>query len=270
MTDTLSSLFETGAATDVGRVREHNEDSYLVRPDVGIWTVADGMGGHAAGEVASAAVIEALGVIDQRPASAAELLAFCEERVIAANHHINEIARERGEVLGTTVVALLIYNKHYACVWSGDSRIYLVRDGAIQQVSRDHTEAEELIAQGVLNEDEARSWPRRNIVTRAIGVHEHPEMDIQNGVLRANDTFVLCSDGLTEHVSDREILACVRDNLPQKACDDLIALTLQRGAVDNVTVIVVRYRPDETTIVDEIKVVNPENPASNVGKGSVR
>src|SRR5688572_33476131 len=132
MQDTLSS-FETGAATHVGRVRERNEDSYLVRPEVGIWTVADGMGGHAAGEVASATVVEALREID-RPTSAADLLALCEDRVIAANHRINEIARERGEVLGTTLVALLIYNKHYACVWSGDSRIYLVRDGTIQQV----------------------------------------------------------------------------------------------------------------------------------------
>lgn len=261
MQDTLS-LFETGAATHVGRVRERNEDSYLVRPEVGLWTVADGMGGHAAGEVASATVVEALRAID-RPTSAADLLALCEDRVIAANNKINEIARERGEVLGTTLATLLIYNKHYACVWSGDSRIYLVRGGTIQQVSRDHTEAEELIAQGVLNEDEARNWPRRNIVTRAIGVQEHPEMEIQNGVLRADDAFVLCSDGLTEHVTDREILARVSGNLSQTACDELIALTLQRGAVDNVTVIVVRYRPDETTVVDELNAVRAEDPTGN-------
>ena len=253
MTDTLSSLFETGAATHVGRVRERNEDGYLVRPDVGIWMVADGMGGHSAGDVASAAVVDALGRIDRRPVSAADLLTFCEERIIAANNRINEIARERGEVLGTTIAALLIYNRHYACVWSGDSRIYLARDGTIQQVSRDHTEVEELIAQGILNEDEARNWPRRNIITRAIGVQEHPELDIQNGVLCANDTFVLCSDGLTQHVANQEILARVGDNLSQKACDELIELTLQRGAADNVTVIVVRYRPGGVT------VLNPEN-----------
>lgn len=244
MRDALS-LFDTGAATHVGKVRERNEDSYLVRPDVGIWSVADGMGGHSAGDLASSTVIQALGSIE-RVTSAAELLARCEESVIEANSRLKAIAHSRGGiVLGTTVAVLLVFDADYACVWSGDSRIYLVRDAEIHQVSRDHTEVQELIAEGVLNAEEAKSWPRQNVVTRAIGVRDEPELEMTNGVLQPGDVFVICSDGLTAHVDEAEILENASAAHPQQACDNLIALTLERGAVDNVTVVVVGYRLSE-------------------------
>ena len=238
--------FHTGAATHVGKVRQRNEDSYLARPDVGLWAVADGMGGLEAGDLASRTMIDALKSIE-RPNSAAELLAWCEQRVVMANSVLNDIGRQRGGVIGTTIAVLLAYDSRFACVWSGDSRIYLVRDRKIIPQSRDHTEVQELIAEGRLRPEEARTWPRRNVVTRAIGVHDDPELEMTDGVLQPGDAFVLCSDGLTSHVEDGEILEEVMANTSQRACDALINLTLLRGASDNVTVVVARYQPNGAT-----------------------
>ena len=247
----IVSFFDTGAATHMGKIRERNEDSYLARPDVGIWTVADGMGGHSAGDFASETIVEALRTIE-RPASASDLLTLCEDQVLKANARLREIAHERGGiVLGSTVAVLLAYDEHFACIWSGDSRVYMVRGGEIRQISRDHTEVQELISGGLLSPDEAKSWPRGNVITRAIGVDDNPELEMRSGVLEKDDIFIVCSDGLTKHVEDNEILDCVNVGSSQQACERLIALTLERGAEDNVTVIVVHYRPDVTAVVSE-------------------
>jgi serine/threonine protein phosphatase PrpC len=237
-------MFQTGAITHVGKVRDRNEDSYLARPDAGIWAVADGMGGHENGDLASQTVIEALGAIEH-PMSAEDLLERCADQVANANDRLKSISSERGGItMGATVAALLTYDAHYACVWSGDSRIYLVRAGEITQLSRDHTEVQELLSQGVITPNEARTWPGRNVITRAIGVFDEPELEVRSGPLHPGDSFVICSDGLTQHVEDAEILSCVGTSLSQQACDRLLQLTLERGAVDNVTVVVVRYDPE--------------------------
>ncbi len=247
MTD-AARKFESGAATDVGKVRLENEDAYLVRPESGVFAVADGMGGHDAGALASAVVIDSLSKIAE-PASVAELLSRCREKLADANDRLLEIADKRGVVIGATVAALLAHAGYYACVWSGDSRIYLVRRGAIRQLTRDHTEVAELIAEGVLTPEEARSWPRRNVITRAIGVYHELELEVAEGVLEKDDVFVICSDGLTTHVSDEEILHAARLGAPQGACDRLVALTIERGAIDNVTVVITRYAPRGSTVV---------------------
>jgi protein phosphatase len=235
----------TGAATHAGRVRKANEDHYLVLPDSGVWAVADGMGGHESGSLASATVADALRSIGA-PASAPDLLARLEDRILRANRRLKEIGRERGggTVVGSTIAALLVFDRHYAVVWSGDSRLYRVRGGRIAQLSRDHTEAQELVDKGVLRADEAKSWPRRNIVTRALGVHDVPELDIDHGVLEAGDIFIICSDGLTAHVSDEEILDQVVGAEPQAACDALVGLALDRGGTDNVTVVITHHRAE--------------------------
>jgi len=240
-------LFETGAATHVGKVRSRNEDSYLTRPEAGIWAVADGMGGHEDGDFASHTVIEALQSIEP-PGSASELLALCENGLFDANSRLIEISRSRGNITGTTVVVLLAFDGYFASLWCGDSRMYRVRDGKITQISRDHTEVQELLTSGAITPEEAATWNGTNVITRAIGVHDVPELEMTSDPLNANDVFVMCTDGLTQHVEDREILQCVSDGPSQQACDSLIALTLERGALDNVTVIVVRYRPDEAEL----------------------
>jgi protein phosphatase len=241
--------FDVAAASHVGRVRGHNEDNFLAEPSKGVWAVADGMGGHAAGDVASATIIEELSAIEA-PTSAAELLENCEERVFRANDRLMDIAAERGAVIGSTVAILMIYGQEYACLWSGDSRIYCIRDGQIRQLTRDHSEVEDLVAEGKLTREEARTWSRRNVITRAIGIERDPELEVVNGPLNPNDTFIICSDGLSSHVEDDEILSLTSDVSSQKACDALIALTLERGATDNVTVVVVRNLPHAAMSTD--------------------
>jgi serine/threonine protein phosphatase PrpC len=234
--------FETGAASHTGIVRKRNEDGYLVQPDIGVWAVADGMGGHDSGHIASATVIRSLQSIGYA-ASAPDLLARFEDRVFRANTRLKEMARDKGGVtIGATIAALLAFDSYYACIWCGDARVYLARAGAISQLSRDHTAAQELVEKGILSPDEARRWPGRNVVTRAIGAHDDAELEIEHGVLQAGDAFVICSDGLTTHVEDGEILQHVAGRIPQEACDALVALTLQRGGTDNVTVLVARCR----------------------------
>ena len=244
MQNTRVGIYDTGAATHVGNVRQRNEDSYLTRPEAGIWAVADGMGGHESGDLASQTVIAALQAITP-PNSASDLLSRCEEGVAVANGQLKEISRERGgDVIGATLAVLLAFDGYYACVWSGDSRIYVVRAGEIVQLSRDHTEVQELLINGVITAEEAKTWPGSNVITRAIGVYDEPELEITSGPLQAGDLFIICSDGLTRHVEDIEIRDSVSTKLPQPACDDLIALALERGGLDNVTVVVTRYQPD--------------------------
>jgi protein phosphatase len=237
-------MFDTGAATHVGKVRQRNEDNYLVRPEVGIWAVADGMGGHEAGDLASKVVVEELRSIEM-PSSAADLLEKCEEHIAAANLRLKEIGRQRGDVIvGATVALLLACGDYYACVWAGDSRIYVVRGKKIVQLSQDHTEVEELLVKGVITREEARTWNAGNALTRAIGATDEVELEITSGAMLSGDAFVICSDGLTRHVTDEEILQHVDGALSQEACDKLVALTLDRGATDNVTLVVVRFQPD--------------------------
>lgn len=236
----LQTLFETGAATHVGKVRNRNEDCYLTRPEAGIWAVADGMGGHDDGHLASQTVIEALKTIENPP-SASELLSLCESRILDASATLHDIGRQRDVTIGTTVVVLLVADDYFASLWCGDSRLYIIRDGGISQVTRDHSEVQELLTNGLITPEQALTWTGRNVITRAVGVVDNPELEITSAALGPGDVFVICSDGLTQHIADHEILLCVSENGSQQACDQLVALTLERGATDNVTVIVVRY-----------------------------
>ncbi|TQI72648.1 protein phosphatase [Bosea sp. AK1] len=233
--------FETGCISHTGKVRKANEDNFILRPEIGLWAVADGMGGHENGALASATVVAALEAVGAA-GSAPDLLAMLEAGILKANDELREEIGRRGATMGATLVCLLIHQRHFACLWSGDSRIYLVRSGRIAQVSRDHTEVQDMVDRGLLTSDEAKRSPRRHIITHAIGVHDTPELDLENGEIADGDTFLLCSDGLTEHIADAEILAAVEANGAQEACDALLALTLERGARDNVTVVIVRYR----------------------------
>lgn len=233
-------LFETGAGSDTGVVRDHNEDAFLDLGEAGVWVVADGMGGHEAGEFASAAIRDAVASVG-RAVSAPDLQARFMDRLERAHATIQaQSKRLGGATVGATLVALLAYDRHFVCIWSGDSRIYLMRQGQFRQVTMDHTEVNELLRNGAITQEQAQTWPRRNVITRAIGVHARPMTDEVPGALMHGDTFLLCSDGLTEHVEDAEMFDALSGMQPQEACNHLIALTLSRGARDNVTVMVVR------------------------------
>ena len=245
--------FETGAASHTGVVRDHNEDSFLAKPESGVWVVADGMGGHEAGDFASQAITEGIASIG-KPASAPDLQARFMERLTRAHGKIIEKSHELGgATIGATLVALLAHEELFACIWSGDSRIYLLRDGQYSQVTSDHTEVQELLNSGAITAEQAEHWPRKNVITRAIGVSPTPNTDETFGSIQSGDLFLLCSDGLTEHVEDHEMAEALAAHAPQAACDALIETTLSRGARDNVTVVVVRCdaRARETTITPD-------------------
>lgn len=232
--------FEVGHATDTGCVRDHNEDSYMVRSDFGLWVVADGMGGHAAGDFASQTITglaETVGVAS----SPQDLQARFMERLTQANSLIREHSTNLGgATVGATLVALLAFEDAYACIWSGDSRIYMLRNGVLTRQTTDHTEVQTLLEAGTITPQEAADWPRKNVITRAIGVTDEPNCDIVSGVLQAGDMFLLCSDGLTEHLDDADIGRMLGVGPAQDICNSLVAETLARGAKDNTTAIVVR------------------------------
>ncbi|MGE0500247.1 MAG: PP2C family serine/threonine-protein phosphatase [Rhizobiaceae bacterium] len=235
----LSLPFESYGVSHPGCVRDENEDNYLIEPRSGLWVVADGMGGHEAGRFASETIVNHLATIGVAH-SAAELRAHFEDRLVKAHDEIRDLSRRRGVTIGSTVAALLAMDGRFACLWSGDSRVYLIRDGVISQLSRDHTEVQDLLDRGMITPAEASNWPRRNVITRAVGVGEDIVIDFQQGELRPDDVFVLNSDGLTAHVSDAEIEQAVNAGGPQGGCDQLLAMVLRRGGTDNVTIVAVR------------------------------
>jgi protein phosphatase len=258
--------FQTGASTHQGRVRNHNEDAFLTRPASGLWVVSDGMGGHKAGDFASRMIVEKTNWIGI-PQSAHDLKERFLDRVAQAHEEIRQQSeRMGGATIGATMVSLLIFGPHFACIWSGDSRIYLYRDAALRQMTQDHTEVNELLRSGTITEEQARAWPRKNVITRAIGVFDTPEVEEKYGTLRRDDTFLLCSDGLTGHVSDDEIAAHLAEADAQEACDRLIELTLSRGARDNVTVVVVRCIPRDADGSDDERT-RPGIPLAGVDNG---
>jgi len=240
------------ALSHVGKVRKLNEDSLLSRPEIGLFVVADGMGGHGGGDLASQAVVGALSGLEA-PSSASGFLAEFEAKIVAVNAELRDLARRRDTaIVGTTLAALLIYDAHFACVWCGDSRVYLFRRGELTRLSRDHSEVQELIDRGVLDEEEAKTWPRRNIVTRALGASDDLELEIIDGPAEPADRFLLCSDGLIAHLDDDEIAEILGGSDLSGAVEALVAETLRRGASDNVSVIAVECVDVDKTVRTEL------------------
>ena len=234
----LPFRIESWAQTHQGCVRDHNEDSYCAREPQGLWAVADGMGGHEGGEWASAVLVEKLDAIDV-PGDFAAARSAVAEAIRRANHIILERARERGRQMGTTVVALLVQDQRYALSWVGDSRAYLLRDGELRQLSRDHTQVQEMVERGIMTPEDADGHPMGHILSRAVGVQDEVRVDEADGEVRPGDVFLLCSDGLHGYVEQRDIARLLARGSPERACDALVELTLANGAPDNVTVVAV-------------------------------
>lgn len=231
----------SAGATHVGRVRKVNEDALVERPDIGLWAVADGVGGASAGDRASGLVAEALGRVG-RPVTAAAFLGEVCDALKGANDQLQAEAAQRGgqRLSATTVVALLVFDQHFACVWAGDSRLYRLRDDRLQPISRDHSLVQEMVDAGTLTPEAARTHPQANVVTRAVGAERELVLERVQDRLRHDDVFLLCSDGLTKMLDDREIARLLRDRPVEIAVEMLIAATLERGAIDNVTVVAVQ------------------------------
>ena len=233
-------MIEFGHSTHVGLRREHNEDTYYADADLGLWLVADGMGGHEHGEVASALARDTL---IQEVGNGAPLA----RAVQRADAEILQHSSRKSEALpmGTTIVALRVTGSDYEVCWVGDSRVYLW-NGALKQISQDHSYVQELIQQGAITHEQARTHPHRNVVTQALGVTDPQSLRVETlrGTLAPGMQILLCSDGLTEEVDDKQIAAVLAraDLSPQECVDHLILAALDGGGSDNVTVIVVRER----------------------------
>lgn len=234
-------LIDCASRTHVGLRRKVNEDSLLVRAERGLWAVADGMGGHDAGDVASSRVTESL--LDLPVADGLDGLV---EAAVDALKQVNEelivLARANGSerTIGSTVVGLAIADGQFRCFWAGDSRAYRVRHGQIEQITRDHSLVQNLIDVGMLKPDEAVDHPNANVITRAVGVASDLSIEIVGGDALPGDQFLLASDGLTRVVDDHEMAAELLSKSPARAAEQLIDTVLARGAPDNVSIIIAK------------------------------
>ena len=208
------------------------------RPDLGVWAVADGAGGHADGQHAAKLLAEALEALPPG-LSGAGLLAEVRGRILSVHEALHEEATRRsGQVIASTIVVLLARDDHYACLWAGDSRAYLCRDGILTQITRDHTLVQELVDAGIIGEEEAEGHPQANVITRAVGASGELELEKASDRFAAGDRFLLCSDGFSKTVPEAGISALLADSSVESA-DHLLPDALTSRAKDNVTVVVI-------------------------------
>jgi len=226
-----------GAATDVGLVRDNNEDAFLSRPDIGLWVVADGMGGHEAGEEASRITKE---YIERAVLNGSSLRLAISQ----AHHEVMRYAAQHPEKagMGTTVVALRTHGMEYEVEWVGDSRAYLWTKGDLYRLSRDHSLVQSLVDSGALTPAEAVNHPQKNVIIQSIGVTNLPDVRVDqvSGVWEPGQRILLCSDGLSDLVSEQDIADILaQEGDEQTLANRLMQAALDRGGTDNVTVLVI-------------------------------
>lgn len=235
---TIPLRTDSQALTDTGVVRELNEDRFHAAEADGLWAVADGMGGMARGDWAATAIIDAIAAAPVTGDFDTLLLAVA-EAIRAANVRIVNESAERGAQMGSTIVALAIRDRKFGVLWTGDSRAYLLRDNELHQITRDHSQVQELIDGGIISAEEATRHPLRHVLTRAVGISEPVEIDLVSDQVLPGDVFLLCSDGLHGVVSDAEIAAYLRTIEKTDVAGAMVARCIERGAPDNVTLIAI-------------------------------
>lgn len=243
MTDQSVFRWTSASRSDVGNERQVNEDACLDLPSRGLWVVADGMGGHAAGDVASQMLVGKLDGIDSHD-KLSEFVDDVEDRVLEVNGRLHDMSfgGDDPKVMGSTLAALLAFDTHVVSMWVGDSRVYRLREGELlKQVTTDHSEVEEMIEQGILDEASALDHPSANVVTRAVGGLDHVYVDIVLDELEDKDRYLICSDGLFKDLSEEELEDLIAKGSCVDACDALIDTVLERECADNVTVVVVEF-----------------------------
>ncbi|MDE3739907.1 PP2C family protein-serine/threonine phosphatase [Metapseudomonas resinovorans] len=237
----MSELLGYAAQSIVGCVREHNEDALLCAPELGLWAVADGMGGHQRGEVASAVALDAL----------REAVAAKQDLVVAVQTaHRAVVAAASGSGMGTTLVAVKFDGAMFDLAWAGDSRAYRVGVDGITRLSHDHSLVQALVDAGELSPQQARRHPQRNVVTQCLG-QEHQDLEVGGAkdALAPGELLLLCSDGLTGELADDEILAqCARAETLDDLVAHLLALACDAGGRDNISCIVIGLALSETTV----------------------
>jgi len=242
---TTTVRYTSAGRTDVGVVRSGNEDSFLLEPGQGVFIVADGMGGHAAGEVASDMAVRIVGkalhnVVGREDDDAAGVI---REAIIEANGEIfrRTLVEEEKRGMGTTTTAMIINGPHYIIGQVGDSRAYVLRDGELLQLTKDHSYVQEQVDAGYLTPQQARTHPYSNVITRCVGANADVAPDTYIGTVRLGDMYLLASDGLTGMLEDDELLSIMlAQTSPGALVDTLVAEANRRGGLDNVTVIIVK------------------------------
>lgn len=261
--------WSSAGRSHVGMVRAINEDACLAMPELGLWAVADGMGGHEAGDVASQMIMENLQALGT-PQTWEAFRDAVREALQTVNQRLREESAQHYQhrTIGSTVVVLLAYGEQCACLWVGDSRIYRLRDNQLEQLTRDHSHVQELVDQGMLTPEEAHRHPLANVITRAVGSADQLDIDEAVYPLQAGDLFLLCSDGLNKAVPDEEItrLLTYSSHNVQEAVQAFIHLALMRDASDNVTSIVVSIDGDtaknpsaDTGVATQLEDAIPSN-----------
>jgi|BioPla2DNA2_1021312.scaffolds.fasta_scaffold02989_18 protein phosphatase len=233
-----------GALTDIGNIRQINEDyfSYSIIDDIEIYIVADGMGGHNAGEVASQVAVEAVIQYIKENKDTSDLKALLKDAIVHANSVIYNKSKENPDLkgMGTTITAYFKKGNESMVANVGDSSCYIVKDDKISKITKDHSLVQQLIDEGTITEQEAKNHPNKNIITRAIGTS--PDVDVDIFVLepRGINKIILCSDGLTNEVQPQEIYQCIKANTDNmEVCRELVNLAKERGGKDNITLMVI-------------------------------
>ena len=258
----INNLSSSYAITHRGAVRQLNEDAHVEINSHNLWVVADGMGGHEAGEVASQLVVDVIRTQVEKfkleDLNVSDIVKAIED----ANKQLTEYSAQylSNKTAGSTVTALFVKNERYYILWVGDSRAYLLRNSKLTQVSRDQSQVNDLIDEGMISVEEAKNHPLSNVITRAVGVMDEVKVDIVEGDINTGDIFLLCSDGLTGELSDEEICLSLE---PSSIIDSGMALmhsSLVRGAKDNVTCILVKY--DDVDANQSIQSCNLQDEAT--------
>ncbi len=239
--DNPAITWSSASLTDRGVRRQHNEDALLDSPEKGIWAVADGMGGHTRGDLASSTVIEQLGKIPSRE-NLEEMARAVRDTLGSINSDLVAIARKhKSLIIGSTIVTLIAgRDGQFACLWAGDSRLYLLQNGELRQATKDHSEVQALVDRGIVKPEMAENHPAANVINRAIGAESRLDVDIVFGSLRPGDKCLLCSDGLYRELFEQEIFQTLNKLAePEAIVAELAGLALRRGARDNVSVVAV-------------------------------
>ncbi len=239
----IKTYWQSAARTDRGKVRARNEDAVLALPERGLWLVADGMGGHQNGALASRLIVEEIvelpmgGSLDDRLLDIRDCL-YRVNRLLG--HEITMTADRPDSIMGSTVVILLAQGERAICVWAGDSRCYLWRSGKLYQLSRDHCLMQELIHEQQISPDEAASHPSARALTRAVGANDNLMLDIVDFTIYPGDTLMLCSDGLYQDLSRDDISQALSLESTERALQRLFRQALGGAARDNISAIVIR------------------------------
>lgn len=239
----MSRSWRSAGRTDPGKVRTRNEDAFLDCPEHGLWAVADGMGGHQAGDLASRLIVDSLralpgeGEYTQRLERLRGCLHWINRRL---NQQLTVTAQRPDTTMGSTVVALLLEHDRLACVWAGDSRCYLWRASRLYQLSRDHSLLELLIEQQQISKQQAAQHPRAHALTRAIGASEHLTLELLELNTQPGDVLLLCSDGLYQSLSSEALSQSLSLSTVDEALARLFECALRGAAQDNLTAVVVR------------------------------